>query len=80
MITKAVVLDYNKKHVWVRLPEVRKHTIFTMPREWLAYGYAQYRTLRVDYDPESVEFDGFHFVADMEILDGIRKLGGGDTS
>jgi hypothetical protein len=68
----ADILGYSKKWVWVRIPLWKPHTIFTLPRRWLKRGFAQYRSVEVEYDPHSATFDGVHFVADMEIISGIE--------
>jgi len=71
----ANILDYNKAHVWVRVPLWKPHTIFTMPRSWLKRGFATASVVEVEYDPASAFFDGMHFTADMEIISVIeRKL------
>jgi len=66
-IAEGVILGRNRKYVWVKIPSWNPHIILTMPRNTLPQGMAQARLVEIKYDSWSMDFNGSHFVADLEI-------------
>ena len=69
----AEILGYTKSFVWLRIPLFRKNRIYTLPREVLKHGMATAAMVEVEYDPKSEEFDGDHFVIDLEMIRIVRR-------
>lgn len=69
----AQVIGYTKTLVWVRIPYKLSHVVLTLPREWLGWGYAKYKTLQVMVNYDSVKSTEHGWTAKVRIEGGIDR-------
>lgn len=73
LTTRALIEGYNKKWVWVRVPEVWQWKILTLPREWLSHGFASFTEVQVKVDPASLDHNGHRYLADIDLVGQIDE-------
>lgn len=69
----AELLGTSRKHAWFRFYDIFPHKILTMPRVVLPRGMATAWIVEVEVDEDSFRYNGVHYVADMKVIDVIRR-------
>lgn len=78
--SEGEILGKNRRHVWIKIPGLNPNIILTMPRKVLPRGMAQARLVEISYDGWSLDFNGHHFVASLEIKRVIEEYSVDESS